>query len=546
MRGSHGKRLLAGATAALATAGLAVGVSGGSAAASSSYVWTPYNGTQQSTVNLDASSGISLIPDPQQNREDIFATTPAGHVAQFSGDGTTGISGYDISALAGGPSNATGSPSAIDDPQTGGLLAFVDTGSGGSSPGDLDELGRGASSLNWTNYDITNMTSGPQITGNPSAAVPNTNELNVAADSSNGDLYVYTRDASLNWTSTNVSSATNQTIVGDPYAFVDPAGYITVIADTSSGHLVNFFNEGGGWAVADFTAQYGGQTISGDPTAIQYNGNLVIYALSGSDLIQWTRDSTDSWTSVNLTTQNNGLGITSTPSAVVEPNGAIAVVAQGANEHVVEYEGSGSSFTSTDLTTDDGGPTAEAAPAVGYGSSTSNLAVWVASPANNLIELERSAAPAAAPAPTTTTASTPSTTTTTPTTTTVESSPTPAPAPTPKGKGKPKAQVKVKVATDWSWTRTISELHWIKMGKLKRGEGLSLVCRGTGKKKTTGCPYRKRSARGPAAVKQLIHESAKTRYRVGVVLTLTVSETGLRSEQAKFTIRSAKAPKVSR
>ncbi len=525
--------LLAGVAAALIGACLAVALAGGSAAASGSYVWTPYDESSESGGS-QITGTPSLLADPQQGNEDVVAGSPSGSILQFSGDGSGSVNVTNVTSAASGPS-ASGSPVAITDPQDNDFLIFFD------SSGVLETFDRTASNFVWKPYDISQEAGGQQMTGNPSLVVGPSGVLTAATDSSNGHLIIWTRDpSSFAWATTDISATVGLVISGDPLLTLDPnGGYPEVFAQGNNGDLLEFYKTGAGWTGEDITADNGGQTINSDPVSVVVNGLPDVFADSpGGDLIEWSRSAAGNWSSQNLTSLSGGPTISGAPSAVVESDGTIDVFAAAANQHLIEYTGSGSSFSATDLTADDGGPAADAAPAAGTVASIGNLAVWVASPASALIELERTAAPTApsstSPAGTTTTATV---------TQTVESSPTPTP--TPKGKGKPKAQVKVKVATDWSWTRTISELHWIKMGKLKRGEGLSLVCRGTGKKKTTGCPYKKRSARGPAAVKQLIHESAKTRYRVGVVLTLTVSETGLRSEQARFKIRSRKKPAVS-
>jgi hypothetical protein len=501
-------------------AGLAV-VMSGSAAATSTYTWTPYNLSSEAG-GVQVTGVPSTLADPASGQQDVSANTPAGDTIAWTGDGADGTTAIDLTSTDSGPAGG-GSPSAVTESENQIPTIFDITAAGA-----LEAYARYSPS--WSPFNISENDSSVVLAGSPSAVTAPGAAIYVATDSSGGDLYVWTlsSDGSA-WTAGDVTSVTGQSITGGPQAVSDPDGYLSVFADDSTGQLMQFADTSSGWVSSDLSNLYGGQEIAGNPTPVVTGGLEYVFAQApGGDLIEWSRSSGGTWTSQNLTTLTGGPQIQSDaqPAVVVDPDGGFDVFAESSDEHLIEYSGSGSSWSGTDLTAAGDGPTIESAPAATVSAQTGDVAVYAVSADGDLIEDERT------PVPTTTTA---------PTVTTVTETVLSTPSPT-KTKQHLKT-VDVSPVMKWVWQRTHSELIYLKLGPLKPSEGFSIACHGLFKAHPrTGCPYLKLAAKGRDATAKLVKRLAKTFYTVGDVLTLTVSETGFKSEIALLRIRSDKVP----
>jgi hypothetical protein len=514
------------ATLALLGGGLAAVQLSAPATASTTYTWTPYN--LSALAGGVASSGEpALLSDPQSGQLSAVISSPNDDTLVFGGDASSSVSATDVTSQASGIAGIA-APAAIKDPQTGDFVIFT-YGSGG----DLIAYDRSASTLKWSLANLGNgcCTAGggdlPAVADNPAVAtIASTNTLGVAADSPSGDLIYDARSAGGAWTGTDVTSATGQGIDSIPDLLSDPAGGTPlVLAEGANGDLLNFYSSSGTWAVLNVTSQYGGQTIDGNPDALVDNGLVDLFAEApGGDLIEWSRDSGGQWTSQNLTNLAGGPTVTGLPSAVADPDGGIDVFVQGPDEHLVEFSGSSSSWSATDLTASDGASTIESSPTAAIDPQSGNLVVDATSPAGDLIELERTPVPASS-LPTVTQTETQ----------TVVSTPTPT-------KSASKQAVFEPVVLDWIAYAHESEIKSVKLGRLRSGEGFAIACRGMGARHLAGCPYLRRSATTKAAIVKLVKRTARTYYKVGDVLTVTVSQTGLHSQITRLTVRSDRGP----
>jgi hypothetical protein len=131
------------------------------------------------------------------------------------------------------------------------------------------------------------------------------------------------------------------------------------------------------------------------------------------------------------------------------------------------------------------------------------------------------------PPPTTVTA------TVTTTTATVETVPEPAPRP---------RHVRIGVHVKWIYSGSTTRLGWMKISRLPRGTEFGVVY-----EQSYGHHRRHtRTAKTEKQLKSLVSWLKRYQYRAGDTVTLDISHRGYVAEKAKFTMRTAKLPRLTR
>ncbi|MGH9046508.1 MAG: hypothetical protein ACRDVW_04255, partial [Acidimicrobiales bacterium] len=228
----------------------------------------------------------------------------------------------------------------------------------------------GANGRAWNAYDDTAASAGPAIDGRPSPiAYQLTSTVHIYARAANGDLTEFINDGANHrlWNSYNLTQITQgPTIAGDPDAtFYGPV--VHVYGEASNGDLIEFVNDGSGgrlWNSYDLTQIAAGPALGGDATPI-VNGSVdrIFARTSGGDLVEYINDGANGqlWNAYDLTTLSSGPEIAGDPNAVLIGS-TVHVYAISATGDLVEFAGSGQSWTATDLTAATSGPTLTGRP----------------------------------------------------------------------------------------------------------------------------------------------------------------------------------------
>jgi hypothetical protein len=99
--------------------------------------------------------------------------------------------------------------------------------------------------------------------------------------------------------------------------------------------------------------------------------------------------------------------------------------------------------------------------------------------------------------------------------------------------------LRVKLYLSWTWRYGTTRLDSVRMGSFPRRTHVIFQCTGR------GCQRRaKAAATGPRGVRRLLRTMAGRRYRVGEVLTISLTAPGYRPEQAAVTFRYGRRPKA--
>jgi len=248
--------------------------------------------------------------------------------------------------------------------------------------GDLTEsVNDGAGGHLWNTYDLTQITRGPTIAGDPGAAFFGA-IVHVYAEAPDGDLIEFVNDGAGRrlWNSYDLTQLSGgPTLGGDPTPLV--TGTVdTIFARTSSGDLVEYVNDGAGgqlWNAYDVTQESSGPSIAGDPNPVYMGSTIHVYAEATSgDLVEYANDDVNHrpWNAYDLTQEASGsVTITGRPSPVVN-GGSAEIFARGSGGHMVEFANDnahGRPWSSYDLTQLSNGPSVAGDPsAVPWGAAT--------------------------------------------------------------------------------------------------------------------------------------------------------------------------------
>ena len=322
----------------------------------------------------------SAAPPPSSAQVLTGAAMP---LQEFVNDGLWGRlwNDYNQTADSSGPA-MTGRPSAV----TYGTAVHVDARANGGALYEFDNdnlWGR-----TWNAYNLTAASGGPNIAADPSALLVGGTALHIFAEAANGDLYEFENNgaAGHTWNAYDVTALSGGSSVGGDPSPVLSGSTIEVFARSSSGDLVEFSTPSGSqsWTATDITAASSGPSIGGDPAAAVVGTSTHVYASSTSgDLLEFVNGTGSTWTSSDLTSVTSGPGITGQPSPVVVGS-SIDVVARSSGGDLVDFA-YGSTWTESDLSQASGGPTIVGSPAaVLYG--TSEIHVYGESAANHVVE----------------------------------------------------------------------------------------------------------------------------------------------------------------
>lgn len=189
----------------------------------------------------------------------------------------------------------------------------------------------GANGRPWNPYDLTTVSSGPPILGNP-AALNDDDRLHVYYRSTNDRLIEIT-DSSGRWASHDLSAAVGgQPITGDPD--VEVVAGLPLVYAASDGHLFEWRFDGA-WRANDVTQRSGAPAIAGRPAVAIVGSQPQVLARSTSGaMLLFVRASDGSWTWWDLTSTTSAPSIAGSPD-VVMVNGSPQVFARTAQNHLI-------------------------------------------------------------------------------------------------------------------------------------------------------------------------------------------------------------------
>jgi hypothetical protein len=271
----------------------------------------------------------------------VFVRAAGGDLTEFVNDGLNGRlwNAYDRTQTTGGPA-IVGDPGAL-------LLGPTETAVfAQASGGELVEfVNDGADGHSWNAYDLTQLTGGQTIAGDPAPLLVGSS-IDVFGRAANGDLIEFSRPAASGgtWTATDLSQvAGGQTIGGDPQGVLYGTSSIHVYATTASGDLVEFVNDGAGgrsWNSYDLTVAADGPQVTGRPSPIAYGATVhVDVAASNGDLVEFDNDGTNHrlWNAYDLTVASGGPRVVGDPSAVRYGAISVHVYAESSKGDLVEF-----------------------------------------------------------------------------------------------------------------------------------------------------------------------------------------------------------------
>ena len=232
--------------------------------------------------------------------------------------------------------------------------------------GDLTEFANdNAHQQLWNAYDVTTLSGGPAIVGDPAAIALSPTSFAVFAEANSGDLVEFTGGPGQSWASADISSvAFGVGIGGDPSALA-VAGALDVFARSAAGHLLEFSGTPGGhaWTSSDLTTVSAGPTLAADPFAVLYGTSSVhVYAVAtNGDLTEYVNDGAGgrAWNAYDLTKGAAGPGAGGRPAAVVYGT-TVHVYVRAASGDLTEFVNDGAGgrlWNSYDLTVASKGPT---------------------------------------------------------------------------------------------------------------------------------------------------------------------------------------------
>ena len=311
----------------------------------------------------------------------VYARANNGDLMEFINDGYGGRpwNAYNLTQITGGPTIA-------GDPDAAFYGAIVHVYAE-ASDGDLMEfVNDGAGGRLWNSYDLTQIAAGPVLGGDATPLVTGTVDQ-VFARSSSGDLVEYTNDGvgGQLWNAYDLTQlATSVQVAGDPNP-VEIGSVDHVFAEATGGDLVEFTNGGAGsqtWTAADLTAATKGPTVTGRPSPVVASGVIDVFARASTGILtEFSANGSggDLWNSYALTT-SSGPTVAGDPSAITVGS-TIHVYAEATGGDLTEFYngGSGQAFTTSDLSSDAAGPGIGGSPgALLYG--TSSIHVYAGGP----------------------------------------------------------------------------------------------------------------------------------------------------------------------
>ncbi len=322
-------------------------------------LWNAYD----QTVNA---AGPTIIgrPSPVEigPSVSVFVHATTGDLAVFTNDGKNGRvwNSYDVSQIA-GLSTITGDPAAVTVNQS--SISVFAEGLGG----DLIGAHAPAGSEAWTGEDLTQISGGPTISGDP-AVVAIGPAISVFARSASGDLIQFVNDGmgGRAWNAYDLTKASNgPTLAGDPGAVVYSAASIHVYGQAPNGDLIEFVNDDAGgrlWNSYDLSAIAHAPAVTGRPSPVVYGATVHVYAqATNGDLLEVINDGAWGrlWNSYDLTKAAAGPPIVGDPGAVTYGAGQVHVYARlgdGDLEEFVNDDAGGRLWNSYDLTQASLGP----------------------------------------------------------------------------------------------------------------------------------------------------------------------------------------------
>jgi hypothetical protein len=267
---------------------------------------------------------------------------------EFVADGGGGRpwNNYNQTANSAGPAMA-GRPSPIGYGPTVHVYARAATG-------DLYEfINDGFGGRLWNAYDLTAITRSTTISGDPNAVFFGA-IVHVYAEAPNGDLIEFVNDGAGGrlWNAYDLTAITGgPTLGGDPAAMVNGTSD-RVFARASDGTLVEYTNDGVGghlWNAYDLTTESGGDALGGDPYPLLVGSTVHVFAQNGNgDLVDFVNNSAGGkpWNEVDLTATTNGApSVTGRPSALIS-NGLVNVFARASSGALTDFVGSGAAGSS--------------------------------------------------------------------------------------------------------------------------------------------------------------------------------------------------------
>ncbi len=268
---------------------------------------------------------------------------------EFVNDGFAGRAwnAYDQTASSAGP-NIDGRPSPIAYGPTVHVYARA-------ANGDLTEfINDGFGGRPWNAYNLTQITGGPTIAGDPDATFYGP-IVHVYGEASNGDLIEYVNDGAGGrlWNAYDLTvAAGGPGLGGDPTPIVN-GSVDRIFARSSTGDLVEYVNDGAGgrlWNAYDLTTLSGSSSIIGDPNPVLVGSTVHVFVVGANNNLLDVAGSGQSWTASGLTSSTSGNPVAGRPSPVVD-DGLIDVFGRGTNGILTEYSAStnGGSWTSHQL-----------------------------------------------------------------------------------------------------------------------------------------------------------------------------------------------------
>jgi hypothetical protein len=275
----------------------------------------------------------------------VFVRAAGGDLTEFVNDGLNGRlwNAYDRTQTSGGPA-IVGDPGALLlDPNETAVFAQA-------SGGELVEfVNDGADGHSWNAYNLTQLTSGRTIAGDPAPLLVGSS-IDVFGRAADGDLFEFSQPTAAggSWSATDLSQvAGGQTIAGDPEGVLYGTSSLHVYATAASGDLIEFVNDGAGgrpWNAYNLTVAAAGPTVTGRPSPITYGTTVhVDVTASSGDLVEFDNDGANHrlWNSYDLTAAADGPTVVGDPSAVLSGGVSVHVYAQSSKGDLIEFVNDG-------------------------------------------------------------------------------------------------------------------------------------------------------------------------------------------------------------
>lgn len=329
--------------------------------------WNAYNQTQNSAGPTVAGRPSAIGYGPTVH---VYARAADGDLNEFINDGSGAHlwDAYDLSQITGGPAIAADPDAAFYGPivhvyaesSSGDLIEFVNDGSGAHL---------------WNFYDLTEITSGPTLGGDPTPSI-NGPVDRIFARGVNGDLVEFVNDGvgGRLWNSYDITQLSHSTgVAGSPNPVI-VGSTVEVFAPAANGDLIEFASPTSAetWSAYDLTSSTEGPTVAGRPSPVVLGNVVEVFARGTKGVLTEYTSNNGSWTAGQLTSGSGPL-VSGDPSAVVM-GGTIHVYAEALSDNdLLEFYSPGPSqaFTSYDLSTAAAGPTIGGSPgALVYRSSS--------------------------------------------------------------------------------------------------------------------------------------------------------------------------------